>query len=80
MKTDEERAQYVIYWQQRFKRTGACEKARPVCALGCCQCRISANDGFVDETANILDLVKDVLRPRSFDEFVKYGFDDPPPH
>ena len=34
---------------------------------------------FVNETANILDLVKDVLRPRSFDEFVKYGFDDPPP-
>ena len=34
---------------------------------------------FVNETANILDLVKDVLRPRSFDEFVTYGFDDPPP-
>ncbi len=34
---------------------------------------------FVNETANILKLVQDVLRPRSFDEFVKYGFDDPPP-
>ena len=34
---------------------------------------------FVNETANILDLVQDVLRPRTFDEFMKYGFDDPPP-
>ena len=25
------------------------------------------------------ELVQDVLRPRSFDEFVTYGFDDPPP-
>ena len=35
---------------------------------------------FVYETPNILKLVQDALRPRSFDEFVKYGFDDPPPH
>jgi hypothetical protein len=34
---------------------------------------------FVNETANILKLVKDVLRPRTFDAFLKYGFDDPPP-
>jgi hypothetical protein len=33
----------------------------------------------VNETANILHLVQDILKPHSFDEFVKYGFDDPPP-
>ena len=32
---------------------------------------------FANETANILTLVQDVLRPRSFDEFITYGFDDP---
>ena len=31
---------------------------------------------FVNETANILKLVQDVLRPRTFEAFVKYGHDD----
>ena len=34
---------------------------------------------FVYDTSNILKLVQDILKPRSFDEFVTYGFDDPPP-
>jgi hypothetical protein len=34
---------------------------------------------FANKSANILRLVQDTLRPRDFDEFVKYGFDDPPP-
>ena len=32
---------------------------------------------FVNETANILKLVQDVLRPRTFEAFVSYGLDDP---
>ena len=34
---------------------------------------------FVNETPNILKLVQDVLKPRSFEEFLKHGFDDPSP-
>ena len=30
---------------------------------------------FVSETANVLQLVKDTLRPRSFDDYVKHVFD-----
>jgi hypothetical protein len=33
---------------------------------------------FVGKTADMLRLVQDVLRPREFDEFAQYGFDDPP--
>ena len=33
---------------------------------------------FVNETANILKLVQDVLRPRTFEAFLKHGLDDPP--
>ena len=33
---------------------------------------------FAHETANMLELVQDVLAPRNFDNFLKYGFDDPP--
>jgi hypothetical protein len=32
---------------------------------------------FVNETANILKLMQDVLRPRTFEAFVRYGLDDP---
>jgi internalin A len=80
MKTDEERAQYVIYWQQRFKEKQALVKKHGQFVLSdAANAEYRLMTRFVNETANILDLVKDVLRPRSFDEFEKYGFDDPPP-
>ena len=30
---------------------------------------------FVSETANVLQLVQDTLRPRSFDDYVNHVFD-----
>jgi hypothetical protein len=30
---------------------------------------------FVNETANVLKLVQDILRPHTFEEFAKHGFD-----
>ena len=30
---------------------------------------------FVNETANVLQLVQDTLRPRSFNDYVKHVFD-----
>jgi internalin A len=34
---------------------------------------------FASEIGDILATVADVLQPRDFDEFVKYGFSDRPP-
>ena len=78
--TPKERAQYAIYWREKFKELEELIKTEGPEV-------VAAEDlvdhgrmrRFVYETPNILKLVQDVLRPRSFDEFVKYGFDDPPP-
>ncbi|MFY9876153.1 MAG: TIR domain-containing protein, partial [Rhodomicrobium sp.] len=78
--TPPDRAQYAIYWRKKFGEMETIVKEHG-------QLVLSDDDNadyrlmtrFVNETANILKLVKDVLRPRSFDEFVTYGFDDPPP-
>jgi internalin A len=64
-----DRAQYVIHWQARFK-----ELQKLVRKHG--QFVLSDKDNsefrlmsrFVHETANVLQLVQDTLRPRSFDD------------
>ena len=74
-----DRAQFAIYWRKKFDETDAVVREHG-------QLVLSDEDNeeyrlmtrFMNETANILKLVQDVLRPRSFDEFVKYGFDAPP--
>ena len=33
---------------------------------------------FLSKTPDMLRLVRDVLRPRTFEDFVEYGFADPP--
>jgi GTPase SAR1 family protein len=71
-----ERAQYVIHWQRAFKVVDALVKEHG-------QFVLSDNDNaefrlmsrFVSETANILQLVQDTLRPRSFDDYVNHVFD-----
>jgi internalin A len=71
-----ERAQYVIHWQGAFKALDALVKKHG-------QFVLSDNDNaefrlmsrFVSETANVLQLVQDILRPRSFDEYVDHVFD-----
>jgi internalin A len=75
-----DRAQYAIYWRKKFGEMETIVKEHG-------QLVLSDDDNadyrlmtrFENETANILKLVKDILRPRSFDEFMDYGFDDPPP-
>ena len=74
--TAAERAQYVVYWQREFKARNALVKKHG-------QFVLSDNDNaelrlmsrFVSETANVLHLVQDILRPRSFDDYVKHVFD-----
>ena len=74
-----ERAQYAIHWHRTFGEIDALVKQEGLLVLSdkdVAEYRWMAR--FVHETANILTLVQDVLRPRTFEEFVKYGFDYPP--
>jgi internalin A len=75
-----ERARYAIYWREKLGEMEALVKEHG-------QLVLSDEDNadyrlmtrFVNETANILKLAQDVLRPRAFEEFVAYGFGDAPP-
>jgi hypothetical protein len=76
--TPKERAKYVVYWREKFKeleeliKTEGYDVLAPEDLIDHSRMR-----RFLYDTASILRLVKDVLRPRDFDEFVKYGFADP---
>jgi internalin A len=74
--TEVERAQYVIHWQSAFKELDALVKQHGQFALsdrGNAEFRLMSR--FVSETANVLQLVQDTLRPRSFDDYVNHVFD-----
>jgi internalin A len=74
--TPTERAQYVIHWQNNFKALDALVKEHGQFVLADddnAEYRLMTR--FVNETANVLKLVQDTLRPRQFEEFVKHGFD-----
>jgi internalin A len=71
-----ERAQYVIYWQSEFKALDALVKEHGQFVLSDednAEFRLMSR--FVSETANVLRLVQDTLRPRSFDDYVNTVFD-----
>lgn len=74
--TDEERAQYAIHWQGVFKTRDALSREHGSLVLsdkGNAELRLMSR--FVSETANVLQLVQDTLRPRSFDGYVDHVFD-----
>ena len=71
-----ERAQYVIYWQSAFKALDALVREHGQFVLSDkdnAEFRLMSR--FVSETANVLQLVQDTLRPRSFDDYVNHVFD-----
>jgi internalin A len=73
--TEVERARYVVHWHNALEEHKALVRG-PVPLLsdkGYAELRFM--NRFVNETANILQLVQDTLRPRSFDDFVKHVFD-----
>jgi internalin A len=74
--TPVERAQYVIHWQSAFKALQDLVKEHGQFVLSDkdnAEFRLMSR--FVNETANVLHLVQDTLRPRSFDDFVNTVFD-----
>jgi internalin A len=71
-----ERARYVIHWQGAFKALQDLVKEHGQFVLSDkdnAEFRLMSR--FVNETANVLHLVQDTLRPRSFDDFVNHVFD-----
>jgi internalin A len=71
-----ERAQYVIHWQSAFKALDALVREHGQFVLSDkdnAEFRLMSR--FVSETANVLQLVQDTLRPRSFDDYVNHVFD-----
>jgi internalin A len=72
-----ERGQYAIHWRKRFDEVNAFVRQHSLLVL-------SERDiadyrrmmSFVHETANILALIQDVWRPRDFEDFITYGFDE----
>jgi internalin A len=75
-----ERGRYAVHWREKLDELNAFVKEHGQLVLSDednAEYRLMTR--FVNETANILRLVQDVLRPRGFDDFTTYGFDDPPP-
>jgi internalin A len=71
-----ERAQYVIHWQSAFKALNALvKKYGPFVLSDRDNAEFRLMSEFVSKTANILQLVQNTLRPRSFDGFVNHMFD-----
>jgi internalin A len=71
-----ERAQYVIHWQTAFKALHALVSEHGQFVLSDkdnAEFRLMSR--FVNETANVLQLVQDTLRPRLFDDWVNHVFD-----
>ena len=76
IRTAVELAQYAIHWQRKFKETDALVREHGQFVLSDkdnAELRLMSR--FVSETANVLQLVQDILRPRSFDDCVKHVFD-----
>jgi hypothetical protein len=74
--TEEERAKYVIHWQGKFKARDALVREHGPFVLsdeGNAEMRLMSR--FVSETANVLQLVQDTLRPHAFDAYVNHVFD-----
>jgi internalin A len=71
-----ERAQHVIHWQSAFKMVDDLVREHGQFVLSDednAEFRLMSR--FVSETANVLKLVQDTFRPRSFDAFVDHVFD-----
>jgi internalin A len=74
-----ERTQYVLHWRAKFEEMDALVKAHGPGILAAADLAdYRRMETFVGKTPDMLRLVQDVLRPREFEEFVEYGFNDPP--
>ena len=70
------RAQYVIYWKNAFEELDALVgQHRQFVLSDKDNAEFRLMSRFVNETANVLHLVQETLRPRSFDDYLDHVFD-----
>jgi internalin A len=70
-----ERAQYVRHWRTSFEEFSALSREDPFLLSDKDNAEFRLMGRFVSETANVLHLVQDTLRPHSFDDYVNHVFD-----
>jgi len=74
-----DRTQYVLHWRAKFDEMDALVKEHgPGILASADLADYRRMQTFVGKTPDMLRLVQDVLRPRKFEEFVEYGFNDLP--
>jgi internalin A len=74
-----ERTHYVLHWRKKFEEMDALVKAHGPGILAAADLTdYRRMETFVGKTPDMLRLVLDVLKPGKFEEFVEYGFNDPP--
>ena len=75
----EDRLGYASYWEEKHDKLDAALKGKHATLLGDTDFRSFRLMGeFAHHVGNILALFADTVQPRTFDDFLKYGFDDPP--
>lgn len=74
-----QRTEHAVWWKGEHDRVKVLVDAHGADILSPDDYAQFRNMGhFVRRVPDILSLVSDTLRPRSFEELVSYGFDDPP--
>ncbi len=77
--TPKNRLAYAKYWRAQHDELAAELKATDASLLGESDFRaFRLMQDFAHHVGDILALFADTLLPRTFDDFLKYGFDDPP--
>ena len=79
IETVENRIQYVHHWRREFeKRKALMNKHAPDAFSRADYDAFHWMETFVSNTSDMLTLINDVLTPKTFEDFERYGFDDPP--
>jgi internalin A len=77
--TPRDRLKYARYWRAQHDELAAELKATDPSLLGESDFRtFRLMQDFAHHVGDILALFADSLLPRAFEDFVKFGFDDPP--
>jgi len=80
IRTPVDRTLCAVYWREEWDKLNVLVKQHGYDILGerdAHQHRLMKK--FANEIGDILWTVADILKPRDFDEFAKYGFSDRPP-
>jgi len=75
-----DRVEHAAWWKQQFDRIDALNRQHGIAILGTEGVQeLYVMIRFYQHVADILHLISDTVRPRTFEELERDGFDDPPP-